>query len=234
MPHCSTPSVVERQPRDGRPASRAATSPSACTRAAMASTPEPRAPRRPRRRGRAGWRRCAPSSRTAGRRRAPRARRRAPTAPACTSRNGGSSPASRDRPHVEQPGTPRAAQVLPPGGREEVAPERVDVDRELADRLARVEQVGHAGLARHRADGGRGVHQPALGRDPRDRHQPHAVVEHRRGARRPRAGRARRRGPPRRRHRCGAPPGGSAITLLAYSARDVRMRSPGPNDDASA
>ena len=112
---------------------------------------------------------------------------------------------------------PRAAQVLAPGGRQEVAAERVDVDRELAGRLARVEQVREAGLARDCADSGRRVDEAALGRDPRDRDQA------RRG-RRSSAQRVdrelavtRRRGPPRRARRCAAPTWSIAMTLLAYS-----------------
>ena len=94
--------------------------------------------------------------------------------------------------HVEESGTARRAQVLATRRRQEVAAERVDVDGELPDRLAGVEQVRHARLARCRADRGGRVHEPTLGRDPRDRDQPHAWRrgEAGRAARRPRARRA--------------------------------------------
>ena len=73
---------------------------------------------------------------------------------------------------------PRGARrYLRPVAERKSQPERVDVDRELPDGLAGVEQVGHARVARHRAHRGGRVHQPALGRDPRDRDQPDPVVE---------------------------------------------------------
>ena len=81
--------------------------------------------------------------------------------------------------HVEEPGAPGAAEILPPGGGEEVAPEGLDVDRQLPRCLAGVEQVGDTRITRHHPDRGRRVHQPALGRDPRDRDHADALVEHR-------------------------------------------------------
>ena len=100
--------------------------------------------------------------------------------------------------HVQQAVAAGRTQVLAPARRQDVAPERLDVDRELADGLARVEQVRHAGVARRGADGRRRVHQPALRRDPRDGDQPHPAAPSD-----GRAGRAARRPTPRRARRPG-------------------------------
>ena len=225
MPHCSTPWSCSVSPGIAREL--------LAQRRRERRRPVPRwrrcrAPARSRRprRARAGWRRCAPSSRTGGRRRGSRSRRRRAHRAACTSRNGGSRPASRGSPHVEEPGAARRPEVLATGGREEVAAERVDVDRELPDGLAGVEQVGHAGLhappRRPRRPGSRA--RPASGST---RSRPGAPGRRAcRAARRPTVGPTRRRGRPRRprpvrRAACSMP-----ITLLAYSARDVRIRSP--------
>ena len=102
------------------------------------------------------------------------------------------------------------------------------VHRQLADGLAGVEQERHAGLPRDRADRGRRVHEAAVGRDMGHGDQLHALVEHRPNA-------------PTRElavlvvgHRLDRRAGArgdlqEGDELLAYSARAVRMRSPGPN-----
>jgi len=77
--------------------------------------------------------------------------------------------ADRVAAHVEKAGATRAAQILAPGGREHVAANAIDIDRELADRLAGVEQVEDAVP---RGDGShvrRWVDEPALGRHVGDR-----------------------------------------------------------------
>ena len=56
-------------------------------------------------------------------------------------------------------------------------PSVVDVDVELADRLARVEQERHAGLPGQRADRFRGVDHAAAGRDVRERDDGDVAVE---------------------------------------------------------
>ncbi len=57
---------------------------------------------------------------------------------------------------VEESGAARAAQVLASGRREEVTADRLHVDVELADRLAGVDEIRHAGGAGQRTDlGGR-------------------------------------------------------------------------------
>ena len=164
--------VVQRQAGHRSPSCSRSDAPRPSTRSAMASTPSVERVVAPPRRGRAGWRPTAPSSRSVGRRRGRSPRRPAPTRAACTSRNGGSSRSIHSRRDVEEAGAAWRPQVLAAGGGEEVAPQRADVDRELPDGLTRVEQVGDAGGAGHRAHRGGGVHQPALRGDPRHRHQP--------------------------------------------------------------
>ena len=163
------------------------------------------------------------------------ARRRATHCAACTSRNGGSSRSIHGAPHVEQAGA-RAAprRYLRPVAERKSQPSASTSIGSWPAAWHASSRYGHAGLARHRADRGGRVHEPALRRDPRDRDQAHAVVEHRRAARRPRAARARRRGSTSTRAPVRCATCRNAITLLAYSARDVRMRSPGANDAASA
>ena len=113
-----------------------------------------------------------------------------------------------------------AAQVLAPGRREEVAPERVDVDRELAGGLARVEQVGHARVAGDRAHRRGRVHQPALTSGSTTSRPGARGRRASRAARRPTAGRPRRRAPPRRAHRCGA----ASCSRRDHVARVLRVR----------
>ena len=124
-----------------------------------------------------------------------------------------------------------AAQVLAAGGREEVAAQRVDVDRELPGGLARVEQVGHARVAGRprppprpgspaRPGSGSTTSRPAArgrrasSRERVDRQLARLVVGHhldvRTGARAPAAA---------ARSRCSRTP-----------RCDVRTRSPGAND----
>ena len=69
-------------------------------------------------------------------------------------------------------GAARAAQVFAPGGREHVAADAIDVDRELADRLAGVEQVKNAVPRGDRADLRRRIDESALSRHVRDRDEP--------------------------------------------------------------
>jgi hypothetical protein len=63
---------------------------------------------------------------------------------------------------VQEAGAPRPAQKLAAGGGEHVAPDRGHVDRQLADRLAGVQQVRHAGRPSQRADLRGRVDQPAV------------------------------------------------------------------------
>ena len=67
---------------------------------------------------------------------------------------------------------------LRPGGGEERATDRADVDRELADRLAGVEQVGDSGTRDRGSDAGGRVDETTRGRHVRDRDEPHPFVEH--------------------------------------------------------
>ena len=55
---------------------------------------------------------------------------------------------------VEEAGAARGAEELATGGDQRVAADRADVDRQVADRLGRVEQVGDAGRAGEGADRG--------------------------------------------------------------------------------
>ena len=121
-----------------------------------------------------------------------------------------------------------AAQELAAGRGEDVAADRVDVDRQLPDRLAGVEQERHAGGAGDAADRLGGVDEPALRRHVHERDELDAsrrashssaahvelavlVVGHDLD----------------RRRRSVARPARSAIQFEAYSARPVRIRSPG-------
>ena len=70
---------------------------------------------------------------------------------------------------VQEPGAPRTAQELATGGREEVAADRLDVDVELADRLAGIEQERDPGLSGQRADGAGGIDEAAARRNPGQR-----------------------------------------------------------------
>ena len=69
------------------------------------------------------------------------------------------------------------AQVLAAGHRQEVAADLAHVDRQLADRLAGVEQVEHAGIVGDLADRLGRLHQPALRRHMGDRDQLGALVD---------------------------------------------------------
>ena len=124
-----------------------------------------------------------------------------------------------------------AAEVLATGRREEVAA-RARRRRPGAARRPGRRRAGRARRpdARHRADRGGRVHEPALRRDPRDRDQADPVVEQ--------VAQRVDRQLPRLvvgddldvAHRCCRATCRKAITLLAYSARDVRIRSPAVND----
>ena len=108
---------------------------------------------------------------------------------------------------------------LRPVARKHVAADGLDVDRHLADRLAGVEQVGDAGRARDLADRLGRVDEPAVGRHVGDGDQLDPLVDQRRAAPRPRAGRCSSLGMTS----TGAPVRRAtwrkAMTLLAYSAR---------------
>ena len=136
---------------------------------------------------------ASPSSRSGARRRGARSGRGAVQVAAWRSRKGGSSRSMQRAPDVEEAGAARAAQVLAAGGGEHVAADRVDVERQLADRLAGVEQVGDAGRAREAPDLGGRVDQAAVGRHVGDGDELDALVEQVARAPRRRAGRARRR-----------------------------------------
>ena len=71
-----------------------------------------------------------------------------------------------------------AAQVLAAGRRQQVTADRVDVDDELTDGLARVEQEGDTRGTCQCTDVIYRVHEAALGRDPADRDELDPVVEH--------------------------------------------------------
>src|SRR5262249_45890784 len=60
-------------------------------------------------------------------------------------------------------GTAWSAQVLPPGGREHVTAERVDVDGYLSNRLTGIEQIQHPSLACHCTHCGSRVDQTTVG-----------------------------------------------------------------------
>ena len=110
---------------------------------------------------------------------------------------------------VEEAGAARSAQELASRGRQEVAADRLDVEVELADRLARVDQERHPGRPGQRADLGRRVHQPAVRRHVGERHQRHvAATRARRPSPRPTPARTRRSAPARRRPRTPRPHAG--------------------------
>ena len=71
--------------------------------------------------------------------------------------------ADRVSPHVEKPRAAWTAQILPPGGREHVAPDATDVEIELPDGLAGVEEIEDPVARGHRSDLGGRVDEPALG-----------------------------------------------------------------------
>ena len=81
-------------------------------------------------------------------------------------------------PHPEEARAARAAQELPAGGRQHVTAESVDIDRQLSDRLARIQQQGHAGRARQPADLRHRIDQPAMRGCMDERDELHALVEH--------------------------------------------------------
>ncbi len=72
----------------------------------------------------------------------------------------------------------RPAQKFAPRCRQQIAAERRHVDRDLADRPAGVEQIGNSVAPRDATDLGGRVDQPAVGRDPGDRDQLDAAVDH--------------------------------------------------------
>ena len=74
-------------------------------------------------------------------------------------------------PHVEEARAARPPQILPPRGRQHVAADPPHIDRELADRLAGIEQIQDAVALRDASDFGRRIDQPALRRHVRDRDQ---------------------------------------------------------------
>ena len=75
-------------------------------------------------------------------------------------------------PHVEEARAAGPAQILAARGREHVAADLPHIDRELADRLAGVEQVEDPVPGRDAPHQGGRVHEPALGRDVGDRDEP--------------------------------------------------------------
>lgn len=83
----------------------------------------------------------------------------------------------RARDGVEEADAARAAQILPRRRSQQIAADRADIDRQLADRLTRVEQEGHACRARDAPDRGRRVHQPASHRDVGESDELHAFVQ---------------------------------------------------------
>jgi hypothetical protein len=81
------------------------------------------------------------------------------------------------RPNIEEACPARAAQILAPGRREDVAADLLDVNRQLPDRLAGIEQVGNPGFARDGADLRRGVDETAVRRHVRDRDELRTLVD---------------------------------------------------------
>lgn len=81
-------------------------------------------------------------------------------------------------PYVEKTRAAWSAQKLAPGCRQHVAAEAFDVERHLPCALARVEEKGHVRAPGHRANRGGWVHQPAVGRDVRQRDQFHPLIDH--------------------------------------------------------
>ena len=89
----------------------------------------------------------------------------------------GLEPFDQAAPHVEEAGAARAAEELAPGAGEDVTPDLAHVDRQLADRLARVEQKRDARRPGDAPHGRGGVDEPALGRHVHERDELDAVVE---------------------------------------------------------
>ena len=87
-------------------------------------------------------------------------------------------PFEHGAPHIEKAGAARAAQIFPSRGGQHVAADRGDVDRQLADGLAGVEQVEDAVGAGDAPDRRRRIDQAAIGRHMRDGDQLDAVVDH--------------------------------------------------------
>ena len=85
--------------------------------------------------------------------------------------------------HVQEPGAARAAEELAARGGQQVAADLLDVDDELADRLAGVDQVEEVELAAEAADLGDGGDEPRVGGDVGDGDEPGAVGPHQRGHR---------------------------------------------------
>jgi len=65
--------------------------------------------------------------------------------------------------HPEKPDAARAAQIFARGAGQRVTAETPDVERDLPDRLRRVEEEEDAGLARDLADGLGRLQEPAVG-----------------------------------------------------------------------
>ena len=96
----------------------------------------------------------------------------------CRSSAAGSRVAASSGPHVQEAGAPRGRSHLRPVAESASTPSSATSTRDLADRLARVEQHQRADAVRqvrHLADG---IDQPAVGRRVHERHQPHPLVEH--------------------------------------------------------
>lgn len=86
-------------------------------------------------------------------------------------------PVEHRSPHIQEPGGARPPQELPARGRQDVAPDRVHVDRHLPDRLAGVQQIRDSRLARHVSHRRGGIDEPSVGRHVRERDQPHPAVD---------------------------------------------------------
>jgi len=74
-------------------------------------------------------------------------------------------------PHVEEARAAGPAQILAARGREHVAADVLHVDREVADRLAGIEQIEDAVARGDAADVGRRIDEPASPGHVRDRDQ---------------------------------------------------------------
>ena len=81
--------------------------------------------------------------------------------------------------HIEESGPARPAKELPGGSGQQVAPDLIDIDRHLADRLAGVEEVWDTVSSRHPSDIGGRVHQSAVGWYVVDGDQTNVFVDHR-------------------------------------------------------
>ena len=90
---------------------------------------------------------------------------------------GGSSIPIVVGPHIEKAGAARPAQIFAAGGREHVAADRSHIDRELADRLARIEQIKDAVAPCDLPDLRRRIDEPALRRHMGDRDEPGARAD---------------------------------------------------------